>query len=339
MQKHLSKWMLYPHAFDSKERLLVDAGTLKATLWRYDSNVCALKLQNALGHVICLPFQGQQIWSAHFLGRELTMKSMFDAPRATSNYLETYGAFLIHCGMTAMGVPGPHDHHPLHGELPNAPFQEAFVVMAEDDRGRYLALGGSYRHIVAFSHHYVARPLLKVYEGSSLLDLSLNIENLKATDMELMYLAHINFRPADHGELIYSAHKDKDSVRVRQSIPSHVTPKAGYKEFIDHLAQYPEEHHHLKPGLAFDPEIVFNINYSQDHEGWAHSLQKHPNGSYDYIGHRPAQLDVGVRWICRTPDQDALGLVLPATAEAEGYQAEKSQGQPKNLARQAHLAL
>ena len=48
-------------------------------------------------------------------------------------------------------------------------------------------------------------------------------------------------------------------------------------------------------------------------------MQVHPDGTADYIGHRPDQLDHGVRWICRTPDQDALGICLPATAEPEGY--------------------
>ena len=31
-----------------------------------------------------------------------------------------------------------------------------------------------------------------------------------------------------------------------------------------------------------------------------------------------------VRWISRTGDQDALGLCLPATAEPEGFTAEKA---------------
>jgi hypothetical protein len=47
------------------------------------------------------------------------------------------------------------------------------------------------------------------------------------------------------------------------------------------------------------------------------------------VRHRPDQLDIGVRWICRTPDQDAMGLVLPATAEPEGYSAEKAKGNIK----------
>lgn len=58
-------------------------------------------------------------------------------------------------------------------------------------------------------------------------------------------------------------------------------------------------------------------------------MQLYPDGSADYICHRPEQLDKGVRWICRTPDQDALGMVLPATAEPEGYHAEKAKGHIK----------
>jgi hypothetical protein len=44
------------------------------------------------------------------------------------------------------------------------------------------------------------------------------------------------------------------------------------------------------------------------------------------VGHRPGQLDKGIRWIERTPDQDAIGFLLPATAEPEGYTAEKAKG-------------
>ena len=60
-------------------------------------------------------------------------------------------------------------------------------------------------------------------------------------------------------------------------------------------------------------------------------MQVHPDGSADYIRHRPTQLDKGVRWICRTPDQDALGMLLPSTAEPEGYAAEKAKGNVKVL--------
>ena len=149
--------------------------------------------------------------------------------------------------------------------------------------------------------------------------------------MNLMYLAHVNFRPVDYGRLVYSAVCSPEHVRVRRSIPSHVHPPAGYAEFLDELAAHPEKHNVLAPGLAFDPEVVFFINYLADADGWAHSLQVHPDGSADYIAHRLAGLDHGVRWICRTPDQDALGICLPATAEPEGYHAELAKGNVRSL--------
>jgi hypothetical protein len=317
--------------FGAREQTFVEHGVLSATTFTYASGVAALRLSNDKGHLIMLPFQGQQIWSAEFGGRNLTMKSMFREPRPTQNYLETYGGFLIHCGATAMGVPGPEDTHPLHGELPNAPYQTAYVVLGEDDRGAYIGLGGEYQHTVAFSYNYLAQPLVKLYAGESRCTISMTVHNLKRTPMEFMYLAHVNFRPIDNGELVYSAPGTPEHVRVRQSIPSHVRPGPGYAEFLQELTQQLDRHHILAPDLTFDPEIVFNIDYLADDEGWAHSLQIHPDGGADYIRHRPSQLDTGVRWICRTPDQDALGIVLPATAEPEGYTAEKAKGNIKIL--------
>ncbi len=326
-----STFHLQPSFFSEAERPLAQAGELAAVAFLYPSGVQALRLSNALGSIVLLPFQGQQIWDAQFYGRTLTMRSMFDQPYPTTEYLRTYGGFLLHCGVTAMGVPAAGDSHPLHGELPNARYQKAWLLAGEDERGAYLAVGGEYRHTVAFATNYVARPLVKLYAGSSRLAVSLAVHNLKQTPMELMYLAHANFRPVDHGRLVYSAPCTPQHVRVRSSIPSHVRPAPGYREFLEDLAAQPEKHNLLAPELAFDPEVVFFLDYLADAAGWAHSMQVHPDGSADFISHRPDQLDHGVRWISRTPDQDALGLILPATAEPEGYTAEKAKGNVKTL--------
>ena len=322
---------LHPSFFGEAELPVAVSGELAATAVTYPSGVQALRLSNALGSIVVLPFQGQQIWDARFHDRTLTMRSMFDQPYPTTEYLRTYGGFLLHCGMTAMGVPAAGDTHPLHGELPNARYHKAWLLAGEDERGPDLAVGGEYRHTVAFATNYVARPLVKLYAGSSRLAVSLAVHNLKQTPMELMYLAHANFRPVDHGRLVYSAPCTPQHVRVRSSIPSHVRPAPGYREFLEELAAHPEKHNALAPGLAFDPEVVFFLDYLAGAAGWAHSMQIHPDGSADFISHRPDQLDHGVRWISRTPDQDALGLILPATAEPEGYSAEKAKGNIKTL--------
>lgn len=316
--------------FSEKERLLVTYGDLRAFAFRYDSGVCALRIQNNLGQLVALPFHGQQIWSVEFMERHLEMRSTFPEPRASTTYLHNYGAFLVHCGALAMGVPSAEDTHPLHGELPHAPYDSAYIIMGEDERGAYLGLGGQYRHTIAFSVNYLAEPLFKVYADSALLWLSMTITNLRGKDMDLMYMAHVNFRPVDHGRLVYTAPATPEHVHVSKGALKGKS-KPGFEEFLDELTRHPEKHHVLTPDLPLDPEIVLSIDYLNDVDGWAHSMQVHPNGSADYIAHRPAQLEKGIRWIARTPDEDSLGLILPATAEVSGYLSEKAKGNVKAL--------
>lgn len=321
---------LHDTQFSLFERPICEIGDAAVSGFRFASGVAALRIRNARGEIVMLPFQGQQIWRVQFDGRELTMRSMFDEPKNTRVYLETYGAFLIHCGLTGLGAPGPSDMHDLHGELPNAPFQEAWLDV--DDAANTVKIAGSYQHTVAFATNYRATVETTLAAGSTLLEVSTSVENLKRTPMDLMYLAHANFRPVDNGELHYTADYDPQAVRVRQSIPSHVTPKEGYSEFLAELAREPTQHHVLKPGLAFDPEVVFEIDMKADKDGHAHAIQKHPDGTADYVRFRPDQTAIATRWICRTPDQDGLGVAFPATSGVEGYTAEKANGRIVELA-------
>jgi hypothetical protein len=154
----------------------------------------------------------------------------------------------------------------------------------------------------------------------------MTVENLRPQPMELMYMAHVNFRPVDYGRLVYSAPCVPGKVRPRTDIPTHMKFPDGYAEFLQELVAHPELHNVLEPGLPFNPEVVLFLDYLADADGWAHSMQIHPDGTADYIAHHPGQLSKGVRWISRPGDQDALGLVLPSTSEPEGYHAEKAKG-------------
>ena len=136
------------------------------------------------------------------------MKSMFSEPQPTQVYLETYGGFLIHCGATAMGVPTRDDTHPLHGELPNAPYHRAYLVTGSDQNGAYIGIGGSFQHTVAFNTNYLAEPFVRVYEDATLVEVEMTLTNLKRSPMPFMYLAHVNFQPIDQGKLVYSAIAD-----------------------------------------------------------------------------------------------------------------------------------
>jgi hypothetical protein len=336
MNTFQTKINLAPEFFSEHEKTLVEFGTLSASAFRFASGVCGLRLTDAdgdtaNGQLVLLPFQGQQVWSAAFKGRTLTMKSMFTQPYPTREFLHTFGGFLQHCGATRAGSPAKEDTHPLHGELPNAPYQRAWIVVGEDDGGPYIGMGGRYQYTVAFNYNYVAEPLVKLHAGATQFNVSMTIENLKDSPMELMYLAHVNFKPVDGGRLVYSAPCTPEHVRVRASIPTHIVPGPGYVEFIETLKDHPEKHNVLAPGLAFDPEVVFFLDYLADEDGWAHTMQVHPDGQADYIRHRPEQLEKATRWISRTADQDAIALVEAGTCEPEGYLAEKAKGNIKTL--------
>jgi hypothetical protein len=320
--------------FSEKEKVLVVNEGICASTFLFDSGVHGLRIKNNCGDVVILPYQGQQIWSCNFHGHELAMKSMFSEPVATSEFLRTYGGFLLHCGATAMGVPSEKDKHPLHGELPNAPYQKAYIEAGSDEEGHYISLGGQYNHIVGFNHNYLAEPIIKIYEKSSVFNVSMKITNLKNTDMELMYLMHVNFRPVDNSELVYSANCNPNDVRVHVDVPPNIEGEpAGKKlaDFLNRLVDKPELHHTLTPDLVFDPEILFTINYKSDEDGNAHSMLVYPDGYAGYISHRPSELEYGVRWIARTKNEDAIGIVLPATAEHKGYSAEKEKGHIKTI--------
>jgi len=321
---------LCPALFGERERPLLEVPGLTCSAFRFDSGVHALRIRNARGEIVVLPFRGQQVWRAAFDGRELAMRSMFEQPGRSTDYLRTYGAFFLHCGLTGLGAPGPQDSHPLHGELPNAAFDEARLEF--DPASQTLWVRGCYRHTVAFATDYRAEAQVGIQRDAALLEIGLEVHNLKHTLMDLMYLGHANFRPVDGARLVYNAPYTPQAVRVRRSIPDHITPAPGYAELLQALADDPQAHHRLQAGVAYDPEVVFAIDMAPGADGWTHALQVHPDGSADYASHRPDQAPRTVRWLCRTADQDALGLSFPATSGVEGYHAEKAAGRYVALA-------
>jgi hypothetical protein len=325
---------LRPEHFGEKEAVLATYGGMTASTFRYSTGVAALRIVNRKGEIVLLPFQGQQIWDARFLGRTLTMKTYFPEPVPTSDYLSTYGAFFLHCGVTAMGNPGAGDTHPLHGELPNAVYREAELVVGTDKDGPFMAMTGLYRHRVSFAHNYTARPTVTLHADATAVDLTLDVHNLKLEPMEIMYLGHINFRPVDEGQLIDTFTKDRKRIRVR-SAPADSSDE--HKKFIDAVKADPDIHRHEKTGRRIKPELVLAVDCAADKQGWAHSMQLHPDGSADFVSHRPDELKVGVRWTARHGDMDALGLMLPATAEPDGYNAEKKKGNVGTIPPDGHF--
>ncbi len=316
-----TKTYLKESYFTEKETLLVASDPLKASLFVYSTGVKAVKIENGMGSLIMLPYMGQMVWRMEFLGRELTMKSIYDEPMPAQHvYGETYGGFLMHCGLTAMGNPTAADTHLPHGELPIAKYQEAYLVCGEDEKGKYIGLGGTYSHKRCFELNYDFKPLVKLYEGKTNIEVTVSFTNNKDLPLEYFYLCHINHRPQDGARLAYSA--PRKTIIVNHEVPENYNPEMAAKTnaYLDKLDKNPGLMDAIgAEGQAYMPEIVFCCFYKADRDGRAYTMQVLPDGYSCYVCHRPEELPFGVRWIARTKDEDALGMVLPATGEHKGY--------------------
>lgn len=80
---------------------------------------------------------GQRIWFAEFCGKNLTRKSIFDMPQSTTKFGDNYGALLLYCGLNNINGPG---------ELPFANYPETYAGIGGDEKGTYLAVGGTFAY-------------------------------------------------------------------------------------------------------------------------------------------------------------------------------------------------
>ncbi len=310
---------------------LIRYAGMEVAAFRYRTGVEALRISSPAGEVLLLPFKGQQIWDATFGGRRLTMQSMFDEPQATTDYLGTYGALLLHCGIAGMGAPGPDDSHPQHGELPNARFDTAILTTGVDAEGPLLAISGSCRQTRAFHYNYRFSSSVTLRPTRGTFDVSIAVDNLRSVPFDVMYLAHMNFRPIDGGRLFDTVGDDSRDIELRTAVPKGLVISPRHRRFVDAVRDDPQLHRQLLAGQPVEPELVLYLKCGSDPQGFAHSLQVHPDGSADFVSHRPADLPVGVRWISRIGDQDALGLMLPSTSQVDGYLREKANGRVVTL--------
>jgi len=326
-------------SFAEKEQRILEYEGLTATLFTYESGIRAVRLANDRGYIVVLPFMGMMIWDAELGGRRLTMGSMFNQPKPTEFFLHTYGCFMMHCGALRMGCPGPEDTHPLHGEIPCAPYRDIAVHFSSEEEP-YLCITGIHEHDTAFTAHYKARPEVKLTKGSSLMDITMNISNRSRKPMELMYMCHINYRPVDHGRIVQSVPWDTKHMVLRTYIPAHVTVSKKFLGFMDKVKDSPALTQVLKPKDEYDPEIAIFMNGPRvDEGGFCHFMQVHPDGTADYVGYRPDLMDHPTRWIMRTGEQEAVGIALPSTCDPEGYTAEHKKGNIKEVPGNSTVAM
>lgn len=316
---------LHPDLF--RDRILARNGAIVVRAFTYPTGVMALDVENGAGRVILLPFQGQQVWDATFQGRRLTMETGFSAPQPTRDYLRTYGGFLLHCGGTALGNPAPDDDHPLHGELPNAPYARAELHFGEDQTGRYVELSGETVEPSAYGPFFAFRPRLRLHEGASLFHLTVEAENISALPLPWFYMAHVNFRPMV-GAKLTDAQGDDRSIHRRAPNPQDSPAALAWYAELDRDPAF----HRTVPGPeAQVRDLVLTLAPQAGPDGWTEARQT-LGAAVDVVAWKPAELPHLVRWMARHPGFQAMGFALPATARPDGRAQAMRDGQVTWLA-------
>ncbi len=313
--------------FDASSFHLLQNGELSVELFRYSTDIEAIRIRNKRGYITILPYMGQMIWDAVFDNINLKMQSMFNEPQQAQDILGTYGCFMYHAGILRNGNPTETDDHNLHGEFPCAPMQKAYLEQGEKQGQKYIRIISEYEYIKGFGDHYLATACVSLFEGSSLFDVDMRIQNLSSKSMDVMYMAHLNNAFEPRAILYQMAEYNKKNMQLRTSIPSHVKPTEDWLNFMKQAQETPEITQQLKAAENFDPEVVYFIkNLQTDEKGYTHLLMENPKGGGHYCRYKPKQLPHLTRWILYNEEQKVAAFALPGTCDPEGYTTEKEKG-------------
>ena len=319
--------------FGEKERLFLKSDGIKASTFRYDTGVEAVRLTNSRGWVIVLPYLGQMLWDANFDGVKLGMGHNYPAPRPAKVISDAGGCLSYHAGLLRNGCPSPEDDHVLHGEFPCAELGAAGLEIGSDEEGGFVRVTGEYEHLRGFGVHYMGRPSLTVRPDSSLFDIGMVVENRSGAPMDLMYNCHANFAFVENAHIIQPAPFTPENVTVRTAIPSHIPATPAYRAMIEELSRKPGRTEFLDPSLSYDPEQVFFLSGLRcDAQGRTHVMMRKPEGDGFAVSFSPKEFPHPARALMRGVNAQAAGFAMPATCRPEGYTAERRAGRVRSLA-------
>lgn len=317
---------LWRALFTEQPRILLQNDDFTVTAFRYASGVEGLRVQNSRGHLVILPWLGQMIWDAEFDGRDLTMRNMFRQPKAAKEVVETYGCFAFHSGLLANGCPSPEDTHPLHGEMPCAPMDEAWLELSGDS----LRVTGRYEYVMGFGHHYQAQPAVTLRKASALFEITMAVTNLATVPMPLQYMCHMNYAYVEGAT--FSQNVPDEAIQLRESIPSHVKPTEQWLAFNQRVQQGEATLKTLSEPQFYDPEIVFFTDQLDRYTDSPEFRMIAPDGVTFVTRFASAELNYATRWILYNGEQQVAAFVLPATCRPEGFLAAQHSGSLISLA-------
>ncbi len=312
------KLHLLSSQFSSDETILLETKDYTIHTFRYSTGVEAVKIKIEQGEFIWLPFFGQSLWSWKLEGVEQKFEGFVQEPDyEAKNFLHNYGAFMIHCGITAMGNPSKEDTHLHHGELPLARYKEAWI---EISNGPYpISLCGKLQYRIPFIAAYEFSPSLRILRDGTSIFVDSTVANLQKTAMPYMYLNHLNFTMSQATHLEYGLNElSKGTVEVLDEvIPGVVNDPS--------LFLMPNNFSEISPEL-----VVIKKN---DHQFGSVCVNKmyRSDGNVVWVALHTKELDHTVIWLSKTPDRSACGFSLPSTAGPRGFAEESRQNNIKTL--------
>lgn len=308
---------LHKSLFTDRPNLILENNHFTISAFRYASGIEGLRVENSQGHLIILPFLGQMIWDAEFCGQNLKMANMFSEPKPVKTVVETYGCFAFHSGLISNGCPSPDDNHPLHGEMPCATMDSAWLVLSELS----VQVCGCYEYVMGFGHHYLAAPSVTINADSALFDIKMSVTNLASVPMPLQYMYHMNYAYIEDAQ--FSQNIPESAIVVRESIPGHVQPTPQWLVFNQALKSGEAALNQLNQPQMCDPEIVFFIDNLVQYTATPEFRMTSTQGTTFVTRFKASEFNYATRWILYNGDQKVGAFVLPATCRPEGFLAAK----------------
>ncbi|MFC7370388.1 aldose 1-epimerase family protein [Fictibacillus iocasae] len=312
--------------FQEKAFIFFKNDEFTVTLFSYSSGIEAVEIKNSRGRMVVLPYFGQMIWDLEFDGIDLKMKNMFSEPKKSQDIIGTYGCFAFHSGLVRNGCPAPEDDHPLHGEMPCAAMDHAWLELTENS----VKVCGSYEYVMGFGHHYCASPSVELHASKTYVTINMNVENLSRSRMPLQYMCHTNFAYLEQASFKQSIPSSLFS--LRESIPAHVKTTENWLEYNAAIRSGEQVLETLSTPELYDPEIVFFADRLDEYEKDAEFQMISPEGTTFFTKFSTKELNYATRWILNNPDQKVAAFVLPATCRPEGYLAAEKAGTLISLA-------